>query len=140
MPERETGKGPDNFWDLGNSNYLVIECKNEATTDFISKDDCGQLSVSLNWAENKYGADSNFTGIMIHKSNIFNSDAIPNKRVRIIQESNIKKLEENIKEFLNYLQKKPINVENISKGLNKYKLSSSNFVINYTNEYKIKEK
>ena len=139
MPERETGKGPDNFWNLGSSNYFVIECKNEATTDFISKDDCGQLLVSLNWAENKYGADSNFTGIIIHSSNTFNSDAIPNKRVRIIQESNIKKLEENLKEFLNYLQKEQINVENISKGLNKYNLTSTNFIKNYTNKYEIKE-
>ena len=94
MPERETGKGPDNFWNLGNSNFFVIECKNEATTDFISKDDCGQWSVSLNWAENKYGSDSIFTGIMIHRSNAFNFDAIPDKRVRIIQECNIKKAEQ----------------------------------------------
>lgn len=138
MPERETGKGPDNFWNLGNSNFFVIECKNEATTDFISKDDCGQLSVSLNWAENKYGSDSIFTGIMIHRSNAFNFDAIPDKRVRIIQECNIKKLEENLKEFLNYLQKETINVENISKGLNKYNLTSANFAKNYTIKYEIK--
>lgn len=75
---------------------------------------------------------------MIHRSNTFNFDAIPDKRVRIIQESNIKKLEEALKEFSNNLQKETINVENISKGLNKYNLTSSNFIKNYTNKYEIK--
>ena len=45
-PEQETGKGPDNLWGLGDSRYLVIECKSEATSA-IWKKDAGQLAHSM---------------------------------------------------------------------------------------------
>jgi hypothetical protein len=37
-PENEFGKGPDNLWEVGSLQYFVIEDKNGATTDLISKD------------------------------------------------------------------------------------------------------
>ena len=39
QPEREVGKGPDDFVMLGTGDYLVIECKNETITDTICKHD-----------------------------------------------------------------------------------------------------
>ena len=46
-PEEEIGKGSDVLWSVGNLKYLVIECKNGATTSSISKRDCNQLQPPM---------------------------------------------------------------------------------------------
>ena len=140
MPEKETGIGPDNLWCLGKNTYAVIECKNEAVSETISKKDSGQLSTSMNWAKEKYGEDSKYQGIIIHHSNVFNYDACPNEGTRIIQEDNINKLEQNITEMCRMIQKEEITIELISEQLNKYKLTSDLFINSYTNKYEIKNK
>lgn len=140
MPERESGSGPDNLWNLGKSKYLVIECKNEAVSEYICKADCGQLSVSLNWAKDKYGRDAECNGIIIHRSTMFDYDAIPDNNVRIMREDNIKKLEENLKAFCISLQKEKIDIKNISTMLIKYKLTADDFVNEYTYKFKIRNR
>ncbi|MCV3262305.1 hypothetical protein OGZ01_00385 [Vibrio harveyi] len=50
-PELAYNKGPDNLWSIGNQQYLVIECKNEATSDTINKSYCNQLNGSSTWFE-----------------------------------------------------------------------------------------
>ncbi|MGC7854140.1 helicase, partial [Vibrio anguillarum] len=65
-PELAYNKGPDNLWSIGNQQYLVIECKNEATSDTINKSYCNQLNGSSTWFENQYDFTSQHTPIMIH--------------------------------------------------------------------------
>jgi hypothetical protein len=52
-PEAETGRGPDVLWNIGGAHFLVIECKNGASTDEINKHDCNQLTGSMQWFDEK---------------------------------------------------------------------------------------
>lgn len=140
MPDSEFGEGPDNIWYLNDTSYMVIECKNESQSETISKEYCGQLCMSDNWAKEKYGKNNTFYPIIVHKSNIFSRFANPNDNFRIITEENITKLFENIRLFCNFM----INVTNtneqlISESLVKYKLDYNSIIDNYTSPY-IKEK
>ncbi len=65
------GKEPEDFTILGSGNYLVIECKNETTTDTISKHDCNQLNGSYAWFKNLYQDEQvKCIPVMIHNSRV----------------------------------------------------------------------
>ena len=54
MPEKEFNDGgPDNLW-LGEDCFIIIECKNETTTNKISKTDIEQLLSSIIWFKNNF--------------------------------------------------------------------------------------
>lgn len=136
MPEREIGFGPDNLWNLGNNKYLIIECKNEAVTDYISKSDCGQLEVAINWGVEKFGNESECQGIMIHRSKIFDTAAFPSDSVRIITDDELNILKNRILDFAKKLQVIPtFDSKIISKFLKEYNLTSNEFVKNYTTSF-----
>lgn len=65
-PEKETGKGPDNLWGIGGNSYLVIECKNGATANRISRSDLNQLGGSMRWFRNNYGEGASATAVIVH--------------------------------------------------------------------------
>lgn len=66
-PEKLFDKGPDNLWVFSNGAFLVIECKNGATSDQgISKHDLGQLDQAIDWFEEKYPGSVNKTPLIIH--------------------------------------------------------------------------
>ena len=140
MPDSEFGEGPDNTWYLNDTSYMIIECKNESQTETISKEYCGQLCMSDNWAKEKYGNDNTFYPIIVHKSNTFSRLASPNDNFRIITEENINKLSENIRLFCNsMISTSSINEQLINECLVKYRLDYKNIIDNYTSQF-IKEK
>lgn len=140
MPDSEFGEGPDNIWYLNDTSYMIIECKNESQTETISKEYCGQLCMSDNWAKEKYGNDNTFYPIIVHKSNTFSRLASPNDNFRIITEENINKLSENIRLFCNsMISTSSINEQLINECLVKYRLDYKNIIDNYTSQF-IKEK
>ena len=98
-PEEEFGSGPDNLWQLDNQQFVVIECKNEATTEFIPKKDCNQLNGSINWLNLQYHGINECYPIMIHHSVIFSHDCSPETRTRIIDEESLNKLKMEVKNF-----------------------------------------
>ena len=101
QPEREVGKGPDDFVILGSGDYFVIECKNETTTDTISKHDCNQLNGSYTWFNNLYQDEQvRCTPIMIHNSSVFNYECSPNEAIRIMTPELLSKLKKNIRAFV----------------------------------------
>jgi hypothetical protein len=83
-PEAETGRGPDVLWSLGSSRFLVIECKNGATTDTINKHDCNQLTGSMQWFEDKYGSMCTAVPILVHPARVFEHAATPHPDTRIV--------------------------------------------------------
>ena len=83
-PENDTGKGPDNLWAMGENNYLVIECKNGATAERISKHDCNQLNGSSAWFRSMYDQTATFSPVMIHHSNMPEYAATLNEGSRIM--------------------------------------------------------
>lgn len=99
-PETESGKGPDVLWRTSTNQYIVVECKNGATTDTINKHDCNQLNGSGEWFENKYGANVSYFPMMIHPSKKFEHAASPKATTRIMDADKLVQLKKNIREFI----------------------------------------
>lgn len=98
------GKGTDNLWYIGDSKYLVIECK--SGTDIsktISKDACNQLGGSERWAKQRYGSGYQYIPVMIHPSNILDAKATPVTNMKVMTPELLEKMKRNIKEFFNAL-------------------------------------
>jgi hypothetical protein len=93
-PENEVGKGPDDLWEVGSLKYFVIEAKNGATTDTISKDYCNQLGGSMNWFTGMYGGSCEATPILVHPSKVFEYASSPHPKTRIIDETKLPELRE----------------------------------------------
>jgi hypothetical protein len=91
-PEAELGKGPDDLWALGGLRFLVIECKNGATTNTIAKKDADQLAGSMNWFHGAYDQSCQATPIMVHPALMFHGAASPMPNVRIVDEECLVKI------------------------------------------------
>lgn len=141
QPEREVGKGPDDFVMLGAGDYLVIECKNETITDTICKHDCNQLIGSFSWFNNLYQDEAaSCVPIMIHNSNVFTYECSPSPQIKIMTPSLLNKFKENVRKCMvaitqpnNYK-----NVENMNSIIKAYKLNKEAIVQEYTTSYQVK--
>jgi DEAD/DEAH box helicase/Helicase C-terminal domain len=74
-PERDTGRGPDVLWSLGNQSYLVIECKSGSEQAEIGKADMAQLSQAIDWFKEAYDQTSNGVPVLIHPSHLLEHKA-----------------------------------------------------------------
>lgn len=139
-PEEEFGSGPDNLWQLDNQQFVVIECKNEATTEFIPKKDCNQLNGSINWLNLQYHGINECYPIMIHHSVIFSHDCSPETRTRIIDEESLNKLKMEVKNFASSIAGKFSfsDVMAITASLKKHKLIGSMIIDNYSKKFRVK--
>lgn len=139
-PEEEFGSGPDNLWQLDNQQFVVIECKNEATTEFIPKKDCNQLNGSINWLYSNYHGINECYPILIHHSVNFSHDCSPETRIRIIDEESLNKLKMEVKNFASSIAGKFSfsDVIAITASLKKHKLIGSMIVDNYSKKFRIK--
>lgn len=139
-PEEEFGTGPDNLWQLDNQQFVVIECKNEATTEFIPKKDCNQLNGSINWLYSNYHGINECYPILIHHSVNFSHDCSPETRIRIIDEESLNKLKMEVKNFASSIAGKFSfsDVMAITASLKKHKLIGSMIVDNYSKKFRTK--
>lgn len=140
-PENDYKKGPDNLWDLGGLQFLVIECKNEVTSGgFINKHDCNQLNGSEIWFSNAYSNGATSTPIMVHPSTCFEYACSPNNKVRIMNEELLGYFVNNIRVFVKTIanDKKFIDVRTVEQNLAHYKLTSRDIVSTYTTTYSVK--
>ena len=134
-PDKETkGEGPDNLWAIGNNQYLVIECKNEATSETVSKTYCNQLAGSIRWFSSEYGDNFTATPILVHKSFILDRQASPVEKMRIITQEKLADFKRKIKDFVNALVQ-DTNWQDeirIQQLLNQYNLNSESIVNMYS--------
>lgn len=141
-PECDYGKGPDNLWALGNGVYLVIECKNETTTETICKHDCNQLNGSIEWFNAEYEGN-NFTcvPVMIHNSSIFERACSPNSHIRIITPQKLELLNKNLIQFAAVIASRYSvdGILSISNALKQFKLTGSQFADEYTTNFTVKQ-
>jgi len=139
-PEQEFGKGPDNLWKIGDLNYLVIECKNEAVATTISKEYCNQLNGSCEWFQQKYDNTCRYTPIMIHPSNLFEHACSPNQNIRIITIEKLSEFRSAVDGFITSIASNNElgNQNAIREKLDYYKLRSADFVEMYTLPHRIK--
>jgi hypothetical protein len=133
-PEDQVGKGPDVLLELGSLKYLVVECKNGATSEKICKRDCNQLNGSTKWFESIYDSTCRYTPILIHPSNKFEHAASPHNDTRIMNEEKLALLRDNIYSFIKSLcvENKLDNDEAIMERLVRHNLIANNFCDNYT--------
>lgn len=138
-PEQEANDGgPDVLWSVGNQKYFVIECKNGATTNSVSKSDCNQLNGSGEWFLRTYDHTCKFIPILVHPSKSFNFDASPNQNTRIIDLDKLEFLRNNIHSFFKSIcSENRINERDIKERLITYNLTSDAFVKTYTTQYLI---
>ncbi|WP_055075592.1 DEAD/DEAH box helicase family protein [Pseudanabaena sp. 'Roaring Creek'] len=139
-PEEDFGKGSDVLWAVGNLTYFVIECKNGATTDKISKSDCNQLNGSGEWFANTYDHTCIFTPILIHPSVILDSDASLKTNTRIINIEKLDLLRKNISDFISSicLENKINDEKAIRERLIYHNLTADKFCEIYTIRYSSK--
>lgn len=131
------GEAPDNLLALGNSEYLIIECKSMTTTKFISKSDCEQLLSSIQWFKNHYNNEI-YKPIMIHNSDTFKKEASPSPDMRIMTPDLLDKFSNSVRKFSNAIVEKEVlsNVKEIEKQLRILKLDSKHLVDEYTKQFK----
>lgn len=99
-PENDFGRGPDNLWSMGNSEYWVIECKSGAIkTSQISKHDINHLSGSIHWFEHQYDSSCTATPIMIHPKNCYNVESAPHPKMRVITSEGLSTLKRNVENY-----------------------------------------
>ncbi|PMN48395.1 helicase [Vibrio lentus] len=132
-PENDYKMGPDNLWCLGDNNYLVIECKNEAVVPTVTKTYCNQLNGSGHWFDNNYHGMTH-TLLLIHPSNLFEAAASPASNMKVMTENELNRLTNNVRTMFEGLvqQGNTFDAETIRQNLIHYKLDSGNFINEYT--------
>jgi len=129
-PEQKFGKGPDVLWEVGDQNYFVIECKNEAVTDFIAKRYCDQLSGSMNWFNEEYDYSSSAIPLMIHPSDSIHNLATAHEKMRVINNEKLGDLKNSVLEFFRLISEKgfPVSETHAQNFLNHCGLKQKNFI------------
>lgn len=126
-PEKKDGCGPDNLWQIDDTHYWIIECKNGVTARRgISKSEAGQMDTSIGWFEGKYENCENIP-IIIHPSNEFNEDAFSTKQLYSLQPDKLELLKNNIRNFYKSISGVPlttISPEAIKSKIKEYSLDS----------------
>lgn len=87
MPEEDEGDGPDNLWRMENSVNLIIEAKNNRTSNKISRADVEQLLHSIEWHKDRYGVDQQYVPILMHKATNCMEDAHSSSDSRVMDSS-----------------------------------------------------
>lgn len=99
-PEKTSEKGPDNLWAFSDGSFLIIECKNGATTDKgISKHDLGQLGQGIDWFEEKYTKVAEKTALIVHPQKTIGDGAAMIEGARVMTEDRLDKLRTALLDF-----------------------------------------
>jgi len=128
-PEKKTGKGPDNLWNIQGKTYWIIECKNQvkSSRSKISKTEAGQLSNSIGWFKEYYETEEGLP-ILIHPAKERAPDAYVTEPFWVIMMDDLKKLRRNTISFYNSLTGTPF--DDISFGIITKKLKEHNLDTN----------
>ena len=136
-PEKSSGSGPDNLWNLTAKQYWIISCKNmvKGTRDLIHKHEASQLISDITWFEQNYDG-CKVTPIFIHPAKVLDSDAFLNQNIPcfVITPDKLEELKRNILNFFNALRGIPF--ENISSDVISKTLGNSHLdMFSLRNDY-----
>lgn len=99
-PEKQFNDGPDNLWALPDGSFLIIECKNNSTSENgISKADLGQLDQAMSWFVGKYTKAGTGTPVIVHPLKTLGDGASEVEGMRIVTEKELEKLRKALTEF-----------------------------------------
>ncbi len=101
-PDKTLNAGPDNLWNVKENEYILFECKNEVkeTRAEVSKSETGQMNNSCGWFKSNY-PNAQVLNIMIIPTNNLANGAVFNEEVRIMRDSELKKLVKAARAFYN---------------------------------------
>jgi hypothetical protein len=138
-PELEYGRGPDVLWSVGELKYLVIECKNGATNGIISKDDCNQLSGSMNWFRQSYDATCSATPVIVHPVNLVDRAAAPDGEMRVLTLEKLLEVKAAVTGFARAVAASdfPLQPKTVGENLAHHRLLGDTFVSNFTVRFKL---
>ena len=133
-PDNEKGGRPDNLWRIKDGLYLVIECKNEAVVDAISKDYCDKLLGYIEWFKQEYGTESNFIPTLVHKSNLLTDSAHLPEGARIMTPEKISEFKQSLMSFAKSVTSNEafMDPSETSKLLKTYGLLGNNIIQGFT--------
>lgn len=137
-PEEGYGEGPDCLWALPNSKFLIIECKNEATSENgISKKDAGQLGQSVAWFQGKYPC-TEYVPVIIHPKKTLGPSASLVSGMRVMDIEKLEKLKAAIKKFAQQIAEPSIflNANEVAKRLGQFNFNTGALVNAYTKAVK----
>lgn len=99
-PDKDFQNGPDVLWRFSDDHVAVIEMKTGTTREDKGniKAEAGQLSVSVNWAEEEY-PDSKITPVLVARSSDTKEDAVFPSKTLILTEDNWKALKKRLLEM-----------------------------------------
>lgn len=135
-PEKQfNDKGPDNLWALPDGSFLIIECKNNATSeDGISKTDLGQLDQAMSWFSGKYTKAAKGIPVIIHPLRKLGDGASEVDGMRIIRGKELKKLRKALSDFAKSLGDPDIlnSQKQINELLATHGFNADEFLTRYT--------
>jgi hypothetical protein len=134
QPERDFGRGPDVLWSIGQQRFLVIECKNGATVETISKEYCNQLTGSMTWFQNKYGETCEAVPLMVHPAAAVEYAATMHPAARLVRDEQLAALRNALRSFAAAVASKPrFGTEaEVAAALAYQKLTAEHFVATYS--------
>ena len=137
QPDETYNIGPDVLWYVGDLKYAVIECKNEATANSISKDYCEQLLSSVSWFKNNLPADCTCVPIMVHPSVKFDKHASPAEDFRMIDTAMLNLIKDNVRRYCVAVSVDGVfkDIRALSNALGTFNLTPNGFFKSYTKDY-----
>ena len=134
-PEKATGEGPDNLWNIQGQTWWLIECKNEVSESrtLISRKEAGQLNITIGWFKEHYEGETGIP-VIIHPASGLGEGAYVNAPFLIIDDAGLKKLKERMTDMYNSLNEvrfKDLSLELIQRKLIEHKLDADSLAKEY---------
>ncbi|WP_436516380.1 DEAD/DEAH box helicase [Ekhidna sp. To15] len=142
-PELEFGNGPDVLWVMTDNHYLILEAKSRAIHNEISRDNIGQLLQSGEWFKKLYGEGAQHHLVTLQPPNIKGWNVNPSQNTRVIDETSLNSLKENVRHFLNGLISaggSSASIKEISNLLHTHNLTPNEFRMTYLKPVLTKKK
>jgi hypothetical protein len=107
-PEKTTGAGPDNLWQLNDKTYMILTCKNEVDPKrrHISKTEGGQMANDIGWFKSNY-PESTSINVFIHPAHMWAKDAFIADPCLVLDFQALEKLKDNTLKFYGSLKDTP---------------------------------
>lgn len=141
-PEIEFGNGgPDDLWAVGGQQFVMIECKNEATATTISKDYVDKSAGRQHWFDGTYGPGCSVASVMVHPSYVVSHYAAPDPKLRIMTVKKLAELTAAVRSLARSIANSGMaDVTAIGKALDYHNLTAGKIVDAFTESFVMEPK
>lgn len=137
-PEQMYNAGPDVLWAIGERQYILIACKNEANADVIFKRYANEISGDVNWFKSEYDQSCSCVPVVAHKFALFDKTASPPENTRVLTQEKKDELEQTVRTFVQSVKDKRDDMQVIREALKQHNLLGNSIVEHYFVPYKKK--